>query len=66
MEPTGKAIRETRKKLKMSQARLSELTGIPQTTISGWENGLEPNIKEIKMIAAALKCPYQELIDDTA
>jgi len=63
---TGEAIRAMRKKLKISQSKLSELTGFPQTTISGWEREFEPNIKEVKAIANAFGCSYQELLDDTA
>ena len=63
---TGKAIRKMREKFGISQSKLSEMTGIPQTTISGWERGIEPKIKEIKKIAAALNCSYQELLDDSA
>jgi transcriptional regulator with XRE-family HTH domain len=60
---TGKSVRKMRKKLNMSQAKLSELTGIPQTTISGWENRYEPNIKEILKIATAFGCSLQELLN---
>lgn len=40
---------------KMSQEKLSELTGISPTTLSKWENGKSsPTMKNLKKVADAL------------
>lgn len=36
---TTNAIRELRKRYKLTQKALSELTGIPKRTIESWEGG---------------------------
>lgn len=45
-----------------SQARLSKLTGIPQTTISCWERGIgEPTVTQAYTLANALDATIDDL-----
>ena len=62
----GEIIRQKRKQMGISQDKLSELTGIPQTTISGWERGFEPKLSELKNIAIALNCSCNDFLDDSS
>ena len=48
-------IREIRKKQGISQSKLAQLTGIPTSTLSEFENGLhDPNEDRLRKIAQAL------------
>ncbi|MBN4062803.1 helix-turn-helix transcriptional regulator [bacterium AH-315-E09] len=59
----GKKIKELRLKKCLSQTDLGRLAGIPQTTISDWENSKSlPNIKDAEKIAAALGITLIELV----
>lgn len=63
----GKNIKERRKRLHLSQARLSELSGISQSAISDIENPAStkrPNTDTIQKLAAALQCTVSDLIGD--
>ncbi|MCL2029830.1 MAG: helix-turn-helix domain-containing protein [Deltaproteobacteria bacterium] len=45
-----------------SQTRLSDLTGIPQTTISCWERNIgEPTVSQAQKLAGALGVPLEDL-----
>lgn len=60
----GSKLRELRKKQKMSQAYLSETSGIPQTTISDIERGkCIPNIDQVYKLSKALKVAITEFLD---
>lgn len=51
-----------RKKAGLSQSKLAELTGIPQTTISGWEKDIgEPSVTRAILLAQALQTTVEEL-----
>jgi transcriptional regulator with XRE-family HTH domain len=53
----GESVRILRELQELSQSRLSELTGIPQTTISAIENGrVNLGVERAKALARALKC----------
>ncbi len=53
----GESVRIIRELQELSQNRLSELTGIPQTTISAIENGrINLGVERAKVLARALKC----------
>lgn len=53
----GESVRILRELQELSQNQLSELTGIPQATISAIENGrVNLGIERAKIIARALKC----------
>jgi transcriptional regulator with XRE-family HTH domain len=53
----GESVRIIRELQGFSQARLSELTGIPQSTISGIENDrINIGVERAKVLARALKC----------
>ena len=56
-------IKKHRKANGYSQAKLSEISGIPQTTLSGWEIGLPDNhaIYKAVLLAKALKCTAEDL-----
>ena len=53
----GESVRIIRELQGFTQTRLSELCGIPQTTISGIETGrINLGVERAKMLAAALHC----------
>ena len=53
----GESVRIIRELQGLTQTRLSELCGIPQTTISGIETGrIDLGVERAKMLAAALHC----------
>lgn len=53
----GESVRILRELQELSQSQLSELTGIPQATISAIENGrLNLGVKRAKVLARALQC----------
>jgi len=53
----GDSVRILRELQELSQSQLSELTGIPQATISAIENGrVNLGVERAKVLARALKC----------
>jgi len=61
----GQKVRSKRKLQRFSQQYLSEKTGIPQTTISDWENDKSlPNVVEAHKIASVLECGISDLLED--
>jgi len=53
----GESVRIIRELQELSQNQLSELTGIPQSTISAIENGrVNLGIERAKTLAKALQC----------
>ena len=53
----GESVRILRELQEMSQNELSELTGIPQSTISAIENDrVNLGVERAKMLARVLKC----------
>lgn len=53
----GESVRILRELQELSQNQLSELTGIPQATISAIENGrIRLGVERAKTLARALKC----------
>ena len=53
----GESVRIIRELQDLSQNRLSELTGIPQSTISAIENDkVKLGVERAKVLARALKC----------
>ncbi|MGB5407603.1 MAG: helix-turn-helix transcriptional regulator [Thiogranum sp.] len=53
----GESVRILRELQQMSQNELSELTGIPQSTISAIENDrVNLGVERAKILARALKC----------
>lgn len=53
----GESVRIIRELQGFSQAKLSELTGIPQSTISGIENNrINLGVERAKVLARALQC----------
>ena len=53
----GESVRIIRELQELSQNRLAELTGIPQSTISAIENNrIQLGIERSKVLATALKC----------
>jgi len=53
----GESVRIIRELQELSQNRLAELTGIPQSTISAIENDrIQLGIERAKVLATALKC----------
>jgi len=53
----GESVRIIRELQEMSQNELSELTGIPQSTISAIENDrVNLGVERAKVLARALKC----------
>lgn len=58
-------IKERRKKLSISQARLAKLTGVSRQCVSLWESGAIKTIKVPNIIALekALRIPNGELLN---
>ena len=57
------ALRGARGREDMTQAQLSQMTGIPQRHISEMENGKRPIGKEnAKKLAKALNCDYRRFL----
>ena len=53
----GESVRIIRELQELSQTELAELTGIPQSTISGIENNrIQIGVERAKVLARALKC----------
>ena len=53
----GESVRILRELQELSQSQLSELTGIPQATISAIENGrVNLGAERAKVLARALRC----------
>jgi len=53
----GESVRIIRELQDLSQSGLAELTGIPQSTISGIENNrINIGVERAKVLAKALKC----------
>ena len=53
----GESVRILRELQELSQSQLSELTAIPQATISAIENGrVNLGVERAKVLARALKC----------
>lgn len=59
-------IATMRIKRRLTQKELSELSGVPQQTISAIETGArrDPGASTLAMIAKALKCTVDDLIVD--
>jgi len=53
----GESVRIMRELQELSQSELANLTGIPQSTISGIENDrIQIGVERAKVLARALKC----------
>ncbi len=53
----GESVRIMRELQELSQTELADLTGIPQSTISGIENDrINLGVERAKILARALKC----------
>ena len=53
----GESVRIIRELQELSQNQLAELTGIPQSTISGIENNrIKLGVERAKILAKALRC----------
>lgn len=53
----GESVRIIRELQELSQNQLAELTGIPQSTISGIENNrIKLGVERAKVLARALQC----------
>lgn len=53
----GESVRIIRELQELSQSDLAQLTGIPQSTISGIENNrINLGVERAKVLARALKC----------
>lgn len=61
----GETLVALRKKHDFSQAKLSDLSGVPQTTISGIENeGKTPGLNVASKLAKALNVKIEDLINE--
>jgi len=60
----GDKIRVARKRKKITQNRLAELTGISRSSIAHYENDLyKPDLEKVSIIAKALEISEQDLFD---
>lgn len=63
MQEVGKVIREARMRLRISQERLGELTGVSRSAVNQWEAGTTtPEADRLPRIAAALKLSGSALL----
>jgi len=59
----GQRLRYYRDLLQKSQKQVENETGIPQTTLSGWENdGYEPKATELKLLANCYQVSVHKLL----
>ncbi|GMB00398.1 helix-turn-helix transcriptional regulator [Pelosinus sp. IPA-1] len=59
----GKRIKLFRNQLRKSQKEIESITGIPQTTLSGWENdNSEPAASDIIKLASVLRVTVNDLL----
>lgn len=62
----GENIKNLRKEKKISQEQLSEITGIPRSSIGRYERGEKyPNVKVLNKIAEALQIPMSLITTDS-
>lgn len=56
-------LQEVRESKKLTQKRLSEISGVPQQTISAIESGVRknPGILTMRCLADAMECSIEEL-----
>lgn len=59
----GVWVRSKREELGWTQAKLSMVSGIPQTTISGWETGkiFSPTVTHLAELAKAYQMKLSEI-----
>lgn len=56
MQDVGKVIREARQRLRLSQEKLGELTGVSRSAVNQWESGTTtPDAERLPLIARALR-----------
>ncbi|WP_282803840.1 helix-turn-helix transcriptional regulator [Secundilactobacillus kimchicus] len=58
----GQNVKKYRVALGLSQGRLSDLSSVPQTTISTIEHGATPNARIANELAKALKVSIEDLL----
>lgn len=63
MKTFGERVRETRKKLKLTQGQLAKLSGMAQATLSDIERGKNAGSRDIVALANALKVSAEWLIN---
>lgn len=61
----GSNVKFIREKKSMSQAKLSDVSGVPQTTISGIEGGKTPTLIIAKKLADALGVTTDDLLRES-
>lgn len=62
MQLIGDKVRKYRRQKGLSQERLGELVGFSQSKISKIENGDWDSLSDLKLLAAALEVPIEELV----
>ena len=62
MQLIGKRVKALRKRKGLSQEQLGAMVGFSQSKISKIENGNCDSLSELKLLAAALGAPIQELV----
>lgn len=63
MDTFGERVRETRKKLKLTQKQLAKLSGMAQATLSDIERGKNAGSRDVVALATALKVSAEWLIN---
>jgi transcriptional regulator with XRE-family HTH domain len=53
-EALGRAIATVRRRLGMTQQQVAAATGVPQVTLSRWENGAHPSLGDIARLEEGL------------
>lgn len=58
----GERVRELRRQRGLSQEQLGEKVGFSQSKISKIENGYCDSLSDLKLLAAVLEVPIEELV----
>ena len=59
----GQIIKQARKRAGLTQTEASELSGVPQSCISGYETGTaEPSVSFLQRLAVAYKVKLSRLV----
>lgn len=60
-------LRQSRKRVKLTQSQLGQAIGVTRQTINNWEQGKTPTfyIKQLQDLCKALKCSFYDIPDES-
>lgn len=64
MATIGENLKYFREKQGMTQTKLADVSGVPQTTISTIEHGATPNVRITNKLAIALSISIVQLLNE--